>query len=258
MVLEHIQKLLFDHDCVIMPDFGGLITHYEPVKIHPIRHTFLPPSKRVAFNEKLKLNDGLLISTLAYDYKLTTEEAQLQVMQFVNELQRELNSTRRFDLKGIGIFRLNEESKIVFEYVENENYLNDSFGLPELVSKPVVATEPVILRTLLKESQTKAKPGFRNAVRRYYRAATALMVGGVVVTGLYLLSLQNNYNISAINPITLFQTDSQQIDSPENTSVNNNSISNENPVADIPAEETSLDTFEGSSYTDSDILIASS
>ncbi|MDQ3292611.1 MAG: SPOR domain-containing protein, partial [Bacteroidota bacterium] len=114
MVLEHIQKLLFDHDCVIMPDFGGLITHYEPAKIHPIRHTFLPPAKRIAFNEKLKLNDGLLISTLAYDYKLSAEEAQMQVMEFVHNLQRELNRNRRLDLKGIGIFRLNEESKIIF------------------------------------------------------------------------------------------------------------------------------------------------
>ncbi|QMU28421.1 HU domain-containing protein [Adhaeribacter radiodurans] len=258
MVLEHIQKLLFDHDCVIMPDFGGLITHYEPAKIHPIRHTFLPPAKRVAFNEKLKLNDGLLISTLAYNYKLSAEEAQLQVMHFVHELQRELNQNRRFDLQGIGIFRLNEESKVIFEYVENENYLSDSFGLPELISKPIIASEPVILRTLLKDQSVKSKKGFRNKVRQYYRAAAALMIGGVVVTGLYLLSLQTDYNISAINPITLFQPTSETISTLKEPVNVDDSSTIDNTVVDLTTDDTNLGSYEDSpSSTDSDIIIAS-
>jgi hypothetical protein len=209
MVLEHIQKLLFDHDCVIIPDFGGLITHYEAAKIHPVRHTFMPPAKRVAFNEKLQLNDGLLISTLAYDKKLTAEAAQLHVAQFVRDLQSDLNQNRRCDLKGVGIFRLNYENKIEFEYIENENYLNDAFGLPELISKPIVAAEPVMLRTLRPEPQMAGKRGFKNYIRRYYRAATAMVIGGIAVTGLYYLSLQTDYNVSAINPVTLFQSISE-------------------------------------------------
>ena len=209
MVLEHIQKLLFDHDCVIIPDFGGLITHYEAAKIHPVRHTFLPPAKRVAFNEKLKLNDGLLISTLAYDKNLTAEAAQHQVTEFVRDLQRDLNQNRRCDLKGVGIFRLNSENKIEFEYIENENYLHDAFGLPELILKPIVAAEPTLLRTLRPEPQTAGKRGFRNYIRRYYRAAAALMIGGVAVTGLYFLSLQTDYNVSAINPVALLQRESK-------------------------------------------------
>lgn len=225
MVLEHIQKLLFNHDCVIVPDFGGLITHYEPVRIHPIRHSFLPPAKRVAFNEQLKLNDGLLISTLAYDKKLITEEAQRQVAQFVHHLQQELNQNRRFDLKGIGVFRLNAENKINFEYIENENLLNDSFGLPELISKPVIATEPALLRTLLKEQSTPAQKGFQGTIRKYYRAAAALTVLGVAFTGLYFLSLQTDYNVSAINPVTLFRSEKPELESPEESLPVNEEIS---------------------------------
>ena len=210
MVLEHIQKLLCNHDCVIVPDFGGLITHYEPARIHPIRHSFLPPAKRVAFNEQLKLNDGLLISTLAYDKKLNADEAQAQVAQFVYNLQQELNQNRRCELKGIGVFRLNSENKINFEYIENENLLNDSFGLPELVSKPVISAEPARLRTLIKETANAEDKGFRATVRKYYRAAAALTVMGIAFTGLYFLSLQTDYNISAINPVALFHTENQR------------------------------------------------
>lgn len=252
MVLEHIKKLLFDHDCVIMPDFGGLITHYEPARIHPVRHTFSPPAKRVAFNEKLKINDGLLISTLAYDHKLSAEEAQHQVTRFVQELQSELNHNRKFDLKGIGIFRLNEESKVVFEYVENDNFLGDSFGLPELLSKPVIAAEPVILRTLLKEPSQPAKAGFRNKIRRYYRAATALVIGGVVVTGLYLLSVQTDYNVSAINPITLFQSDkalevASTTDQENELAAANESVTVEvQPVSELASEEKNVAAVDSS------------
>ncbi|MCC3160852.1 hypothetical protein LJ737_26680, partial [Hymenobacter sp. 15J16-1T3B] len=32
---DHIQHLLRDHDCVIIPDFGGLIADYEPARLHP-------------------------------------------------------------------------------------------------------------------------------------------------------------------------------------------------------------------------------
>ncbi|MDQ3290118.1 MAG: SPOR domain-containing protein, partial [Bacteroidota bacterium] len=164
----------------------------------------------------------------------------------------------RFDLKGIGIFRLNEESKIIFEYVESENYLNDSFGLPELVSKPVLASEPVILRTLLKEPPAKSKKGFKNTIRRYYRAAATLMIGGVVVTGLYLLSVQTDYNLSSINPITLFQSNNQTDSIPEEVAEADNTLTNDNLVEGIPAEEPALDSFENATTTtDSDIIIAS-
>lgn len=230
MVLEQIQKLVFDHDCVIIPDFGGLITHYEPASIHPIRHTFLPPAKRVAFNEKLQLNDGLLISTLAYDQQLPTEEAQARVIQFVHQLQNDLHQSRRCDLQGIGIFRLNSANKVAFEYVRNENYLPDAFGLPELISPPIAAAEPVMLRTLRKEHAMPAPRGFKNRIRRYYRALAALVVGGVAVTGLYLLSQQTDYNLSAINPLALFQAEPAPV-----TPTATTTAASDEPTATVPA-----------------------
>ncbi|UOQ77221.1 hypothetical protein MUN84_00290 [Hymenobacter sp. 5516J-16] len=39
MLSDHIRTLLRDHDCVIIPDFGGLIADYAPAQIHPVRHT---------------------------------------------------------------------------------------------------------------------------------------------------------------------------------------------------------------------------
>lgn len=210
MIQEHIHKLLFEHDCVIIPDFGGLITHYEPARIHPVRHAFLPPSKRVAFNEKLQLNDGLLISTFAYDKKISPEEAHQQVGAFVRQLQDELHTSQRFELRGIGLFRLNAEQKIEFEYLASGNFLNDSFGLPELISRPVLAADAAAgLRTLLKEQEadravSTAKPSLRRKIRKIYDTAAVLAITGLSCSALYFISLQTDYNLSSLNPIALF------------------------------------------------------
>jgi hypothetical protein len=208
MIQEHIHKLLFEHDCVIIPDFGGLITHHEPARIHPVRHVFLPPSKRVAFNEKLKLNDGLLISTFAYDKKITAEEAHQQVATFVRQLQEELHTSQRYELRGIGLFRLNAEQKIEFEYIASNNFLDDSFGLPELISRPVVSADAAAgLRTLLKEQQadqavSTAKPTLRRKIRKIYDTAAVLAITGLSCSALYFISLQTDYNLSSLIPFS--------------------------------------------------------
>jgi hypothetical protein len=210
MIQEHIHKLLFEHDCVIIPDFGGLITHYQSARIHPVRHAILPPSKRVAFNEKLKLNDGLLISTFAYDKKITAEAAQQQVAAFVRQLQEELHASQRFELRGIGLFRLNAEQKIEFDYLASSNFLNDSFGLPELITRPVLAADAAAgLRTLLKEQQAQqavstARPSLRRKIRKIYDTAAVLAIAGLSCSALYFISLQTDYNLSSLNPLALF------------------------------------------------------
>ncbi|MGV3589198.1 MAG: SPOR domain-containing protein [Adhaeribacter sp.] len=209
MVEEHIHKLLFEHDCVIIPDFGGLITHYAPARIHPVKNTLAAPSKRIAFNEKLKLNDGLLISTLAYDRKLTTEAAQAEVTTFVRQLQASLLQNQRHELKGIGLFRYNAAQKLEFDYLPADNFLEDSFGLPELIARPLetaVATNN--LRSLLHDKKTEhpaplTKLTWRRRLRKVYDTAAIMVIAGLSGTALYVLSLQNEYSQSSLNPFAV-------------------------------------------------------
>lgn len=206
MVEEHIHKLLFQHDCVIIPDFGGLITHYAPARVHPVKHTLSPPSKRIAFNEKLKLNDGLLISTLAFDHKLSAEAAQNEVMAFVRQLQESLHTNQQHELKGIGIFRYNAAQKLEFDYLAADNFLDQSFGLPELLSRPIESTEG--FRTLIKEKKVE-KPvpvtnlTWRRKLRKVYDTAAVVVIAGLSMTALYVLSLQNEYSQSSLNPFAV-------------------------------------------------------
>lgn len=218
MMQEHIHSLLFENDCVIIPDFGGLITHYEPARIHPVKHTFAPPSKRIAFNEKLKMNDGLLISTFAYSNRISAEEAQKQVAEFVRQLNEELHTSQRYELKGVGIFRLNAERKLEFDYVPGNNFLPDGFGLPELLAQPILVADVTAgLRTLLKEKQkedtvaTSNRLTLRKRVKRVYDLAAVIAITGLSISALYFLSLQTDYSLSSLNPFSLYNISSAKV-----------------------------------------------
>ncbi|MCC9135278.1 HU family DNA-binding protein [Pontibacter silvestris] len=208
MVEKHIKSLLYDHDCVIIPDFGGLITRYVSARIHPVKNALMPPSKKIAFNEKLTLNDGLLISTIAYKNSLSKEEAQQIIFDFVRQAKHKLNAGNRFELSGIGVFKYNAEQRLEFEYVESDNFLEDSFGLPELVARPLRVEDPAVLRTLLKERHQQlpvtSKKTFKGRLKRFTRVAASLSIVGLTASALYFLSLQTDYNLSSLNPISLF------------------------------------------------------
>ncbi len=146
MLADHIRTLLQDHDCVIIPDFGGLIADYAPARIHPVRHTLTPPAKRVAFNQSLTRNDGLLVDALSAKLNLSTTQARQLVLEAVQRMNQELEAGCRTDLSGIGTFRQAPGRGLEFEYTGSENLLGASFGLPELVSRPVRATDALLAR----------------------------------------------------------------------------------------------------------------
>ena len=66
---QHIEALLLENDCVIVPGFGGFVAHYAPATHVKEENLFLPPTRTIGFNPQLKLNDGVLVQSYmsAYD-----------------------------------------------------------------------------------------------------------------------------------------------------------------------------------------------
>ncbi|WP_400190929.1 SPOR domain-containing protein [Hymenobacter sp. B81] len=175
---DHLQRLLRDHDCVIIPDFGGLIADYEPARLHPVRHTLAPPAKRVAFNQSLTRNDGLLVDALSRSQGLTAGQARQQVRDAVAHLQQELDSQQRTELPGIGIFRRVAGRGLDFEFTGAANLLPASYGLPELTSRPVRATDALLARERSRELPVPQLGGARRSrsLRRVFYAVAATML----------------------------------------------------------------------------------
>ena len=139
----HISELLFEHDCVIIPGFGGFVGHYSPAKIHPISHTFFPPSKNILFNSKLTRDDGLLLDYISQRENVSYQEAQQAVGHFVFEIKSKLEQKHKVILNNIGLLKVDIENKILFEPDQATNYLEESFGLQGFVSPPVNRTRSI-------------------------------------------------------------------------------------------------------------------
>ena len=64
-VSHYISELLFLHDCVIVPKFGGFVSNPKSAQLNKTTGALTPPSKQILFNPNLKTNDGLLIAHIA-------------------------------------------------------------------------------------------------------------------------------------------------------------------------------------------------
>jgi cell division septation protein DedD len=145
IVEKHISILLFRHDCVIIPGFGGFVTNYSPAQIHPTQHTFSPPCKSIVFNKSLKNNDGLLANHIAQEEQLSYAEALQQVSAFAAACLAAMGTGDKLQLKDIGALYYDIERNIQFQPDANTNYLIDSFGLTTFQS-PAIKRETFVKR----------------------------------------------------------------------------------------------------------------
>src|ERR1700722_6754313 len=111
-IAEHISELLFEHDCVIVPDFGGFVCNYAPANIDPVKHLFEPPGKRILFNKGLTRNDGLLAHHISGKMKLPYSEALDTISKEVTRYKQDLAKDKRLTLDNIGLIYMDEKGSL--------------------------------------------------------------------------------------------------------------------------------------------------
>lgn len=173
-VSKHIYDLLFDHDCVIIPNFGGFVANYASSKYDSLTNTITPPKKHLLFNKNLINNDGLLAHWVSSAEGLSYDKALSAIEDFSVNLIKKLNSEKRVELLGIGILFL-AQGQYRFKSDET-NFLISSFGLPVLSvvplqpsSKPTGKDQTPIIPLKEKSQQNQKTP------KRYWWVAAALL-----------------------------------------------------------------------------------
>ena len=76
---RHIEILLLDNDCVIVPDFGGFMAHHSPAELDKETGSFYPPQRTLGFNSQLTLNDSLLAQSYVEAYDISYPEDVLRI-----------------------------------------------------------------------------------------------------------------------------------------------------------------------------------
>jgi nucleoid DNA-binding protein len=197
---KHISELLFEHDCVIVPEFGGFVANYTPAKIHPTQHTFTPPSKNIIFNKNLKNNDGLLASHIVNAEKSSYPEALKYINLFVSAANIQLKKGAKVEVEEVGTLYLDAERNIQFE-PETTNYLLDAFGLAQFQS-PAIKRDNIGKRIEKEFKDRGAVPQEKKKIniKRYVALALAIpIVFGMIWIPLKT-DLLKNINSSSINP----------------------------------------------------------
>jgi hypothetical protein len=124
-----IRELLFVHDCVIVPGFGGFIGNFSPAYADENSGTFYPPSRKISFNSNLNYNDGLLIGKISQTTGVNYGDSRHMVEEFVKMLKGRLDKGEQVVFDHIGTFVYNRENNILFDPEPNINYHPGSYGL---------------------------------------------------------------------------------------------------------------------------------
>jgi cell division septation protein DedD len=134
---KYIQELLYEHDCVIIPGFGGFIGNYSPAKINPVYNTFYPPCKSLLFNIHLKQNDGLLASRISQAEHIPYEHAMDLIRVMLADWNRELENEKELVIEKVGRIVRESNGLLQFEQDNSVNYLSEAYGLTSLVSPAI-------------------------------------------------------------------------------------------------------------------------
>lgn len=129
---KYVRQLLFEHDCVIIPDFGGLLTHNVGVYYDKVNGSFVPSSKRLAFNEILRIDDGLLTHQISRQENIQRDQAIIAVRQYVEGLRAGLAANHSISIDRIGNFSSNKEGKLVFEPDSAQNFDAGWYGFERI------------------------------------------------------------------------------------------------------------------------------
>ena len=239
MVVEnYISRLLYRHDCVILPGFGGFVTNYAPAKIHPVNHTFSPPSKSILFNSKLTSDDGLLIHEISVSEKISYEQAKSDVLEFVDSCRNRIEEKGYVKIAEIGTITKNGEGNLLFEPDTSVNYLEDSYGLATFVSPPV-ARKPLHRRLEQKFTDRKPVPYEERKKRKAAYAYLAIIPVIIVIGWLIFNTNFRNNDIQQSGIIDVTEQFSSENKNPE--AVSATSSGSENSISEITAGDDMTD-----------------
>jgi hypothetical protein len=223
----YIAKLLEEHECVIVPDFGAFISNEKPAYINESDGKIYPASKRLAFNPSLTFNDGLLVNSISFIEKISYNEAVDIVKKAVEQWRNKLQEKETLLMIGIGELFQNDDQKLIFSPLPVNNFHAESFGLHE-VEIYAVSRKSAILSTVEKEinyslaeeesetetEEVQVKHHHKTSKSRkvlYYSLTAYIPIIIGLWAVLFFTDPFNKTNESSFNPIDLKHKDSKEV-----------------------------------------------
>lgn len=184
-ITQLIAELLFKHDCVIVPNFGGFVARNYSSSFSKGSNVLYPQSKHILFNKNLIHNDGLLISALMQKNNRSIHESAKQIEDYKAYIQSLLAAKKRFELNNIGLLYIDTENTLRFEAKADVNFLLESFGFEPVIANelPIEPEKQIVVKQF--EDRKVVIEAVRSQKKSYAKIATLAI--GVPVTLAFLL-----------------------------------------------------------------------
>jgi len=230
-ICQHIEKLLAQHDYVVVPNLGGFVVQIQSAVVLPDR--IIPPHDSIGFNPLMHHSDGLLAIEIAkseaLSYRMAMEYIEIEVVK----LKIQLNSLGTFQLGRIGELRQSKDGNILFFPGIKTDFLPMNFGL----------TDVYISESDSKTIEERRRITFTLPSNRFYKYAAA----SILIFGLLFVSPKLN--------------DMRHTDSADLTSLVfvNSPISStdQNETIPVTIEDTITDTISAPELENFHVIIAS-
>ncbi len=248
-ITAFIRELLFGHDCVIVPGFGGFIGNYTPARIDKSSGTFYPPVKQISFNRNLNHNDGLLVGRISGSANINYGDARNLVEEFVADLRRKIEKGEKVVFDNIGSFINNQEGNIQFEPDRNANYHLDSYGLESFQCLPLEGYDvrKRIVRHIGKDPVKQA-----SLKKILWRAAVIIPLLAIIVAVPLKTDLfKSKIEATTMNPLVTAEFEHNKIAVDQNVKDDSSNIAeNISPVLEEPVTPVIIEPVvsEGNSY----------
>lgn len=155
---RHIEILLLEHDCVIVPGFGGFLTNYVEACVQcENQATLTPPCRTIGFNQSLQNNDGLLVQSYMQVYDAAYPQASKQMQLDIDEMDTELKVNGRYVLDNIGQLTIDLNHHITFKPAATTLLTPALYALPtlDIVSTEQAEKDATIQQALQQTTETK-------------------------------------------------------------------------------------------------------
>lgn len=203
-MIAFIEHLLYTHDCVIIPHFGGFVLNTQDFKLDD-EQVIHPKSKWVAFNERLQSDDGLLATSWAKENGISQKQAFAAVHQFGQTLSAQIKADKQFQFGNIGVFQVSKSGRLQFEPNQLINFDLNQYGLMpvgigQAKKKPVLQESPVEKSAV--DLPTVQPPVKRTRQNQFYTyVLMAFFFGGIAAY--YLTEPNSRYVNSSFSPLTI-------------------------------------------------------
>jgi len=195
----YISELLVEHDCVIVPGFGGFVARPASAHFAKAGNILLPPGKSLVFNKNLSNSDGLLANYLMQKLSISYREANSLLENWALNSKNQLEINKRLELEKTGVLYFSPDNILLFEPAQNSTHEVSSFGLSAVKAVKLVK----------EEIKSEKEFTYRQAEAKVNTGNKALMRISVVVSFFLLFSflllltakqLPISHAIASLNP----------------------------------------------------------